>query len=440
MTYPILPNNQPPQLPPPPPPPKPKAEEKPEPKPSVSTGALKDEATAMRQSGAKSKLSLQPPAPVVVAPWTPPDEAPAATLYRELGQAADGPGEMFNMMSKKHLEDVRGDYEDLDDDATKVKGVIYEMEDTDDGPRARVKGFEDIPAPNGDQWDPKQFAPHYVFDGQEDAFPIRPDYDGNGDTGDNGGSELEDTGSDHYRDGVIDDKQALNAGFVVQQKGEYTVLTYSNYYATNKGAHYHKNDYSTAQVYLKPNEKGEMEPQFLATSWHYGTQLTPWKDVKKDASGHPVIGVGLGTHSLQPYGTKDEVPKDGLHLNGDGTTTLNGKPTAQQLTYDAFQSNVKNATILDDPESDRATARRTTLGYGWAAADPLLPSTFNDDNTLDQVEDRIEGDLDAVEEHGGDSEDAAKEAILDNFEKVKHSGEDVPEKSTLDKLKDFLGF
>lgn len=411
---------------PPPPPPKRKLPELPPaaavtpPAGPVAPMTPPDVPPAILAGGRKSGLGLDP---VVVPAWTPPDEAPEATLYRELGRAADGPGEMFNMMSKKHLEDVRGKYED----EPPAKGVRYTMVEGKDGPRAQVNGFDDIPKPGGGSWDPTQFAPHYVFDAKEDAFPVRPDFDGDADTGNNGAGALEDTGSDHYRDGVIDGQQALNSAFVVQQKGEYTVLTYSNYYATNKGAHYHKNDYSTAQVYLKPNAEGKLEPAFLATSWHYGTVLTPWKDVKKDAQGHPVIGVGLGTHSLQPYGTQDAIPRAGLHVFGDGSTALNGIPTGQRLTYDAFQTNVANATVVPDDCSDRAVARRTTLGYGWAAADPLHPSTFTKDNTQDAVEDRLEGDLEAIEAHGGPTEDAARKAVLEGAEKVERSGEDVPE-------------
>ncbi len=414
-------------------PPKPAPPEPPlAPKPPVSLS--KDQAADVLDVGKKSKLSLEPD-PIVVPTWTPPDEAPAATLYRELGKAAEGPGEMFNMMSKKHLEDVRGKYEE----DPRALGVQYDMVDTADGPRAKVTGFQDISAPDCGQWDPTQYAPHYVFDRQEDAFPVRPDFDGNASTSDNGGATLKDTGSDHYQDGVIGGKQSLNAAFVVQQKGEYTVLTYSNYYATNKGAHYHKNDYSTAQVYLKPNEEGKLEPAYLATSWHYGTVLTPWKDVQKDAQGHPIVGVGLGTHSLQPYGQNDTVPQDGLHVMGDGSTTLNGAPTGQRLTYDAFQTNVANATILTDPDSDRAVARRTTLGYGWAAADPLHPSTFNNDNTWDQVDDRLSDDLEAVEEHGGGNVEALQDEIRANAAKVEKDDQDVPKKSFLEKVGDFFG-
>lgn len=361
-----------------------------------------------------------------VKPWTPPDQAAEVTLYEELGKAVDGPGEMFNMMRGKHLEKVRDEYEQ----SPPAKGVRYEMRETSDGPRATVTGFDDIPSPpdaegNPTKWDPAQFAPHYVFDKREDAFPVRPDFDGNGSTSDNGGSDLEATETDHYRDGVIDKQQALSSGFVVSQKGEYTVLTYSNYYATNKGAHYHKNDYSTAQVYLKPDALGDLKPEFLATSWHYGTQLTPWKDVKKDAQGHPVVQVGLGTHSLQPMGLNQSIPKDGLHIQGDGQATFDGKDIGQKLTYDAFQSNVTNATILNDPDSDRASTRRTTLGYGMVAADPLDPETFFKDNTEKQLEARLEDDLNDIEDHGG-SDDAIKADKQVLFDVAERAGVEDP--------------
>lgn len=392
-------------------------------------------------------MSMQPSsnqpqrsAPIQVKPWTPPHVAPDVTLYKELGRAADGPGEMFNMMRGKHLEDVRDEYEK----SPAAKGVKYEMRESGGSQRAKVLGFEDIPAPKGadgkpGQWDPATFAPHYVFDKREDAFPVRPDYDGNGSTADNGAKTLAGTGSDHYRDGVIDKQQALSSGFVVSQKGEYTVLTYSTYYPTNKGATYHNNDYSTAQVYLKPDEKGELKPEFLATSWHYGTQLTPWKDVKKDAQGHPVVQVGLGTHSLQPLGKDQAIPKDGLHIQGDGTSTLNGEPTAQRLTYDAFQSNVANATILDDSDSDRATARRTTLGYGWTAADPLDPKTFFKDNTAKQVEARIGGDYDDVEKYGGDVE-GGKKALTDAARRAGVKDPEAHDRGFFGKIAGFFGF
>lgn len=374
-----------------------------------------------------------------VKPWTPPDTAPDVTLYEELGKAVDGPGEMFNMMRGKHLEDVRDEYES----SPAARGVVHHMRDTDDGQRATVTGFEDIPAPLDDdgeptKWDPTKFAPHYVFDGREDAFPVSPDYDGDSDTGNNGASELDGTGSDNYRDGEIDGQQALNGAFTVSQKGEYTVLTYSNYYATNKGAHYHKNDYSTAQVYLKPDAQGDLQPEFLATSWHYGTQLTPWKDVQKDSTGHPIIQVGLGTHSLQPLGVGQPYPKDGFHIHGDGRATSNGEDIGHKMTYDAFQTNVTNANVLTDPESDRAKARMTTLGYGWTAADPLDPETFFKDNTEKQVEARLESDLNDVEDHDGGDEEAGKALIKGVAEKVGVENPDDYDRSLLGKIGGFF--
>lgn len=373
-----------------------------------------------------------------VKPWTPPDQARAVTLYEELGRAADGPGQGVNMMSGKHLEDVRDGYEQ----SPPARGVRYEMRQTSDGQRATVTGFDDIPAPptpDGEpgHWDAMKFAPHYVFDKREDAFPVRPDYDGNGSTADNAASEASGTGSDHYRDGVIDQQQALSGAFVVSQKGEYTVLTYSNYYATNKGAEYHANDYSTAQVYLKPDALGDLRPAFLATSWHYGTQLTPWSEVQKDPQGHPIVQVGLGTHSLQPLGLGQSVPKDGLHIQGDGQATFNGKPIGQGMRYDAFQSNVANATVLTDPDSDRAKARRTTLGYGMVAADPLDPETFAKGHTAEEVEARLDKDYNAVEDAHGD-EKAGKAVITEAARKVGVDDPESHDKSTWQKITGFF--
>jgi hypothetical protein len=357
----------------------------------------------------------KPVEPFSVPAWNGPFPAHKEMMYGELGAAGDGPGKLHNMMSKKHLEDVR--MEDHADEPP-VKGIDYEMVENSDGePRAKVSGFSDIPAPAamGGKWDPAQFAPHYVFGPKEDAFPIRPDYDGNDDMNDNGATEASGTDSDKYRDGVIDEQQALNGSFTVTQKGEYTVLTYSNHYATNKGSSYHDKDYSTAQVYLKENAKGEMEPAFLATSWHYGTQLTPWQDVKKDANGSPVIAVGQGSHSLQPLGKDQEIPKDGLHIQGDGTATMNGESIGHRMSYDALQSNVKNANLVE-PGTDRANARLKVLGYGWAAADPLPPEKFETDKTGEEVAARLHGDLDdvisEVREQGGDTQ-AGVLAVLD---------------------------
>ena len=84
-----------------------------------------------------SRSASTPLPSYTVAPYKPPEESPKATIYRELAKAADGPGEMFNMMSGKHMEDVRDQYET----SAPAKGVIYEMKETSDGQRASVKGF-----------------------------------------------------------------------------------------------------------------------------------------------------------------------------------------------------------------------------------------------------------------------------------------------------------
>lgn len=383
---------------------------------------------AAAPSSAEFDRLFAPPAPPFQVPPLTEAELPAhqAQFYGELGQAADGPASLHHMVGK-HLEVYRyqepgseGLYQN--DDEPRPVGVDFEVyPHAESGePRVRVQGYTDIPAPEGmgGEWNPHDFAPHYVFAEGEDAFPVRPDLDGDGDLNDDAADSMEGTGSDQYRDGVIDQDQALSGAFTVTQKGEYTVLTYSNHYATNKAAHYHDKDYSTAQVYLQENAQGELEPAFLATSWHYGVQMTPWADVKKDASGHPVIQVGRGSHSLQPLGADEAIPEGGLHLHGDGSATMNGEDIGHRMTYDALQSNVEPANQLG---SEEAAVRMRTLGYGSMAADPLMPELLSEYDTGEAVAGRLEGDIEKLYDEVRDPA-ARQEALLVVLDGVARAG------------------
>ena len=97
-----------------------------------------------------------------------------------------------------------------------------------------------------------------LFDKAEDALPVSPTFDGDTDL-DNNAAEKEDGPAGHYKDGVIGGDQKLSSGFAVTKKGDYTVLSYSFYYPHNKAGDYHHNDYSTAQVYLKPGPDGNYQ-------------------------------------------------------------------------------------------------------------------------------------------------------------------------------------
>jgi hypothetical protein len=223
-------------------------------------------------------------------------------------------------------------------------------------------------------WDPFAYMPRFVFEVGEDALPVSPSFDGDADVNNDAPQEPNGPGGS-YRDGVIGKNQALNGGFAVSQKGAYTVLTYSFYYATNKAGQYHGKDWSHAQVYLKPNAKGELSPEFLYTSWHHGGILTPWDDVKKDEQGKPVLEVQLGSHAVAPLGKSMPIPKKGLQIQGDGQALLDGKPIDYALTWDAFQSNVSNARILESG-TDAFSARMLTMRYGKVAFDPIMPEVF----------------------------------------------------------------
>jgi hypothetical protein len=188
------------------------------------------------------------------------------------------------------------------------------------------------------KFDPYAYLPHMVFAPNEDSFPILPDFDRDG---------KNTTDAAAYRHGVIGGEQPLHGSVSVAQKGEYTVLTYSHYYVDNKFTNYHTTDSSTMAVYLKPGKNGKLEPEYLYTSWHYGATMTPWQDLKKDEQGRPVVLVERSSHALHPYGKDETIPSKGLHVAGDGSASLNGKPLGNRMEWVSPQGSFKNTTRLD---------------------------------------------------------------------------------------------
>lgn len=280
-----------------------------------------------------------------------------AESLRQFGQ----PGDKLNMMSGHRFREVRAKLEP----DTAYFGVHARS-----GSASSADEVPNPDAPDG-RWDPYAFMPRFAFDPAEDAFPISPDFDGDASLTNNSPATA-DAPRGNYVDGVIGGKQPLTGGFAVSRKGGYTVLTYSFYYATNKAGGYHQNDYSTAQVYLKPGKGGKLEPAYLATSWHHGAKLTPWSELKKDPQGRPIVGVYLGSHALEVL---DQVPSKGLQLQGDGRAVLNGKPLDQRLGFEAFQKNVAGARYLD-PASPASALRLRAMTWGDMALNPFLPETY----------------------------------------------------------------
>lgn len=199
-------------------------------------------------------------------------------------------------------------------------------------------------SPSG-KFDPFDFMPHMVFAPDEDSFPVPPDIDGDGDNN-----------SDHeaYEHGVIGGNQPLEGAVSVSQKGEYTVVTYSHYYPDNKFTNYHDQDSSTMSVYLKPNAEGKLEPEYLYTSWHYGATMVPYDELAKDEQGRPVVLVERSSHALHPYGKDEEIPEDGLHVAGDGSTSLDGEALPHRMEVVSPQASFEGTRQLDlTTERDR---------------------------------------------------------------------------------------
>ncbi|MGE5707809.1 MAG: hypothetical protein ACM3YO_05725 [Bacteroidota bacterium] len=246
------------------------------------------------------------------------------------------------------------------------KGIQFE------GGETKIETVPNPDSPDG-FWDPLQFMPRFLFDPAEDALPVAPDFDGDGDIENNASKTPNGKGT--YQDGVIGGRQNLSGGFAVTKKGEYTVLTYSFYFPHNKAGDYHTKDWSIAQVYLKPGKDGKLKPEALYTSWHHGGMLTSWDQLKKDAQGNPVIRVCLGSHALQPLGKKETIPKKGLQLRGDGQAEWNGTPVNQRLSLDTFQQNVVADRWLR-PDTDAFDLRMKVMKYGSVGFDPLMPEVF----------------------------------------------------------------
>ncbi|MDB5097997.1 MAG: hypothetical protein JWM80_2418 [Cyanobacteria bacterium RYN_339] len=292
--------------------------------------------------------------------WAPLEKA---KLVEEWARDVFVPGNTINEISGKDIEKWRRP----EDRATPVTGLT-------------AAGTKDVPG----AWDPAAYMPRFVFDRREDALPVDPDFDGNGSMNDNA-PDAANGKPGSYQDGMIGGKQALNGFVGVSKKGDYTVMTYSFYYAHNKAGKYHNNDYSTAQVFLK-----EGQPAYLYTSWHHGARMTPWNELQKDAQGRPIIKVGLGSHSLLALADGEHVDRDGLEIAGDGSASFAGKPLAQRLHLDTFQGNVKADRRLD-PKSGPGLSRMRMLGWGVAALNPFLPTDFSHRTPLTELWHKVKG-------------------------------------------------
>jgi hypothetical protein len=402
-------------------------------------------------SSTQKPILPKPPAPKPPAPPAPEAElqvAPSREYKAGLDSHIDiateavrlikGPGDALNLMSGKKFREVRSQL-DLN--------VPYTGVHAQSGVTPSVQDVPNPDSPDG-KWDPTQFMPRFVFDKAEDAFPVAPNFDGDTDLNNNA-PEKADGAPGSYEDGKIGGDQPLTGAFTATKKGEYTVLTYSFYHAQNKAGHYHRNDYSTAQVYLKPGPDGKLAPTHLSTSWHHGSVLTPWNDMKQDDQGRPVVKVNLGSHALEVMDKDAEMPTEGLQIDGNGQATLNGEPTGHELHFEALQTNVKNAKYLD-PKSEEAQPRLKAMQWGEAAMNPFLPEVYRDAPTLPEellargynlakdkagevygkVEDKVSDGYHQVEDVVSDGVDKVQDVVSSGVDKVEDVASDAKDTVT----------
>lgn len=350
-----------------------------------------------------------PPVQVAPARDFKPSLLSKTSMVTELAAVLKGPGDTLNLSSGHKFREVR----DRLDGGVPYTGLQWNADGS--------VSAQDVPnpdAPDG-KWDPTQFMPRFAFDAEEDAFPVSPSFDEDTEFDNNGAAMAGGTGN--YNHGSVGGEQPLSGAFSVTKKGDYTVLTYSFYYASNKAMDYHQNDYSTAQVYLKPGPDGKLQPTHLAASWHHGAILTPWQDLAKDAGGRPVVKVQLGSHALQPVGAGDKWDQAGLNLTGTGEALVDGKPIGQRITFDAFQPSVANANLMAT-DSPAGRLRLRTMEWGEAAKNPFLPEVY---------EKKGEHPLPQLLERGVA---AAKDKATDLAGEARDKGEDL-----VDKAQDVVG-
>lgn len=277
-------------------------------------------------------------------------------------QRADiAPGVMLQRNSNHGKYGIRQLREDSD---FENKLAFEGLKKTDKGwsvPTIRNPEGADFP------FDPFAHMPNVVFASTEDSFPVLPDLDKDGKT---------ETDADSYKHGVIGGKQPLTAAFSVAKKGEYVVMTYSYYYVDNKFTNYHRTDSSTFSVYLKPGKDGRLKPEYLYNSWHYGGNMTRWEDLKKGPDGRPVVLVERGSHALHAFGKKEELPSKGLWINGDGTTSLDGRKLGSRMTLLSPQSNVAHVTRLDPANAGDARTLNSYFSAYPERRHPIHPVLF----------------------------------------------------------------
>jgi hypothetical protein len=214
--------------------------------------------------------------------------------------------------------------------------------------------------PQGGTFDPYQFLPNIVFQNGEDSFPIDPVFDGDA---------WPDNNALNYAHGAVGGSQPLKAAVNFYQKDGYIVAQYGFYYADNKGGDYHKHDWNTTSVYLKYNQNtGNLEPQYLYNSWHFGGVMTRWSDLKMDGQGRPTVMVGLGTHSARPLGRWQSLPSEysqGLNLR------------QEPLTFFTTQDNISNAEYFDS-SAGSLESTRAGIYYWWQdhRRNPYPPRLF----------------------------------------------------------------
>lgn len=209
--------------------------------------------------------------------------------------------------------------------------------------------------------DPRQFMPNIVFSDREKSFPVSADFDGDGNVNNNAFT---------YQHGRFSGNQQPTFYVHSVKKGQYTVLIYNLYFVDNLYSNYHNHDWQPFEIYMRQNERGQWQQEFLMTHWHHGVHMERWGNLKLDTRGRPFIKVEGGAHAIWPFTRNQSIPQNnGWTMRHDGLFQKrhNGHSVQAKLRFISPDSN-----FIETQKPVQLPGGYTPLTYPFYLKDELI--------------------------------------------------------------------